>query len=436
MVLDFFQNTIDSKMTQHPNDMYRDLEQAFVNQQWENTTARYTIEEQNIDSNGQFIDFAFTEVEAWVNYVVGQTSTGLKNGDDFRQLTFRDLGHKCIRGRYYKMDNNYWIGDFTDEYDSIVTSMTIRRCNNFMRIIDPQDGSVYSAPCVIGYEMSSPSSQVSRYIITPNNHATVMVQGNADTLRLFKLNTRYIFGGRPFKLCGFQNAILDDLDTPTPTLLYLDLYLDEEHADDDLENQIADNGQYDYSIDILSDNMNLVKGANGKLEANILLNGVEVSREIAWGTSDGAVVSIDANGNYEVLGDVGQSVMITSSLATNPNVLDTITINIVDVADIQPTIVITPDFDKIRQHETQMFYISAIYNGKEYTDIDSSVSLNDTQQILQNDMVTIVKEGNAYHLTCSQFSSQPINLYLSISSATLAFETTETKEIKLVSMLG
>ena len=77
LALDFFQNTIDSKMTQHPNDMYRDLEQAFVNQQWENTTARYTIEEQNIDVNGEFMNFTFTEIEAWVNYVVGQTSTGL-----------------------------------------------------------------------------------------------------------------------------------------------------------------------------------------------------------------------------------------------------------------------------------------------------------------------------------------------------------------------
>ena len=432
-MLDFFSNAIDSGMTQHPNKMYRDLEQAFIDQQWENTTARYTIGEQVINNDGTFGSFEFNEVEAWINY---QTSTGLKNGDDFRQLTFRDLEHKCIRGRYYKMDNNYWIGDFTDNYDSVVPSMTIRRCNNFMRIVDPKDGSIYSIPCVIGYEMSSPSPQVSRYIITPNNHATVMVQGNTDTLRLFKLNTRYIFGGRPFKLYGFQNTILDDLDTPTPTLLYLDLYLDEEHAEDDIENQIADNGQYNYSIDILSDDMNLVRGAVGKLEANVMMNGEEVNREIAWGTSDGTIVTIDENGNYEVLGDIGETVEITASLATNPNVSDNIIINIVNVSDIQPTIVITPDFDKVRQYETQMFYISAMYNGQEYTDIDSSVSLSDTQQILQNDMVAIVKEGNVYHLTCSQFSSQPVNLYLSISSAAPVFEKTETKEIKLVSMLG
>ena len=35
-----------------------------------------------------------------------------------------------------------------------------------------------------------------------------MVQGNEDVYRLFKLNTRYILGGRPFKLLSYQNAIM------------------------------------------------------------------------------------------------------------------------------------------------------------------------------------------------------------------------------------
>ena len=75
-----------------------------------------------------------------------------------------------------------------------------------------------------------------------------MVQGNEDVYRLFKLNTRYILGGRPFKLLSYQNAINAYGDSK-PTLLILELYLDEAHVGDDIENQIADNSSIDYPMD-------------------------------------------------------------------------------------------------------------------------------------------------------------------------------------------
>ena len=100
------------------------------------------------------------------------------------------------------------------------------------------------------------------YLLTPNNHATVMVQGNADTIRLFKLNTRYILGGRPFKLWAYQNALNPNLSTDYDTLLYLDLYLDEEHDGDDIANQLADNSSMDYSGD---DDLNKILDNAGKL---------------------------------------------------------------------------------------------------------------------------------------------------------------------------
>ena len=68
-----------------------------------------------------------------------------------------------------------------------------------------------------------------------------MVQGNVNTLRLFKTNTRYVLGGRPFKLYGYQNALNLNLTTNYDTLLYLDLYLDELHDGDDLVNGVAYN---------------------------------------------------------------------------------------------------------------------------------------------------------------------------------------------------
>ena len=75
-----------------------------------------------------------------------------------------------------------------------------------------------------------------------------MVQGNEDVYRLFKYNTRYILGGRPFKLLSYQNAI-NAYGIDKPTLLILEIYLYESHSGDDIANQLADNSSIDYPMD-------------------------------------------------------------------------------------------------------------------------------------------------------------------------------------------
>ena len=53
-----------------------------------------------------------------------------------------------------------------------------------------------------------------------------------------------------------------NLSTDYDTLLYLDLYLDEEHDGDDIANQLADNSSMDYSGD---DDLNKILDNAGKL---------------------------------------------------------------------------------------------------------------------------------------------------------------------------
>ena len=243
LALPFFENGIaGGVITGSPNDEYRDMLQAYVNEQWDNTTALQNLQEQIEIGSGEY-----QEVEAMIANLIDLTSTGMKSGQDFIRVFFRDFTHEMIRGRYYKFDNNYWIVDDVSLHEGVAPLMTLRKCNNALRMIDPSNGEIFAAPCVVDYDMIAPSAQVSKYVITPNNHANIIVQANADTMRLFKLNTRFILGGRVFKLLSYQNALLDDLDNQVPTIMYLDLFLDEVHANDDLENRIADNGASDIS---------------------------------------------------------------------------------------------------------------------------------------------------------------------------------------------
>ena len=431
MILPFFQNGLNNGAIQTPNDYFRDQQQAAIDQQWDCTSAKYTIKEQF-----EFGSNVYNDIEVWIDYVVGLGSRGTTNGDDFRQLIFRDINHQVKRGLYYQFDGNTWITYFNDEVASLSKDAGVRRCNNVMRIIDPENGSIFSIPCVIDYDMTSPSQQVSSYIITPNNHATVMVQGNADTLRLFKLNTRYIFGGRPFKLLAYQNALIDESISPNPTLLYLDLYLDELHANDSIENQLADNGVYQYSIEIDSANMELTTGTTGTLGASIALNGEEVNREIVWASSDTSVATVDTEGNYKVVGIDGQSCQITATLKGNVNVTASIEIAVVSAESLQAKIILEPTFNRVRQYETVDFAVKASYGSQLYTPTNVTVSLSQDSIVLSNQYLSIQQSQDGYQIIGIRIAPNPQTLYVSVQNDSPEFTAISQFQIEATSMMG
>lgn len=432
MSLPYFENALSSSYIETPNDFFRNLQQAAIDGLFDCTSARYTIQEQdNIGAP------TYHNIDVWLDYVVGTTSSGVKNGWDFTQVMFQDINHPTYQGLYYIFDDNYHISYFYNKHDGLEKAVAVRRCNNTMKIIDPENGSVFSIPCVIDYDMTSPSQQVSSYIITPNNHASVMVQGNADTLRLFKLNTRYMFNGRPFKLLAYQNALDYSLTYQSPTLLYLDLYLDEIHNQDDIENGLAYNGDYNYSIQIDSNDMELINGSTGTLNATVLLNGEEVTRNIVWSSSDTKVVKIDSNGTYNVVGNIGMQATIQATLENNQDVSAQIVINVVDTESIQPNILMSPSFDKIRQYESIAFNIEVMYGSNLINELTNvQISLSPDSILLSNQYLTITQEGSQYVISANSISPTPQVLYITVQNTTPSFQTTEQFTLNVVSMFG
>lgn len=329
----------------------------------------------------------------------------------------------------YKFDNCYWLVHSYSEYDGVVQDCGIRRCNNFLRMIDPLNGSVFSIPCVVDYDMAASTVKVTKYILTPNNHAVVLVQGNQDTLRLFKTNTRFILSGRPFKLYGYQNAVEYSAEEQSSTLLYLDLYLDEIRDGDDIENSIAENETYNYSIFVNSKDLILSAGSSGSLSANVLLNGKEVERSIYWKSSDDDIVSIDMNGNYILNGEIGQVATITAYLDGNEKVFDSINITIGEQGE-DISILLNPSFDKIRQYSTINFEVEVYYNGNLIKDnLDISCSTD-------SEILTIFKNEDYYSITSEGISTDKQNIIVVASCSNPVFEKTENIEISAVSMLG
>lgn len=424
MQLKYYFNALENDMLLSPNEKWREQQQALYNAQWENTSARIVVKEQA----GIGLDI-FGDIEVWINKAIGTTSTFMKNGEDYRQLVFKDIDKPCLRGIYYQFENNWWITDFVNPSQGLVSDIVVRRCNNVLRMIDPDNGSIFTIPCVIDYDMTSPNVQVSSHIITPNNHAIVFVQANEDTMRLFKLNTRFLLGGRPFKLNAFQNALLQETLNSAPTVLYFDLYLDELHAKDNKEQQIAYNGDFVYNIMIDSNNLELANGTTGILSANVLLNGEEVNRVIQWSSSDCGIVNINQNGEYSVVGQNRDVATITAALDGNDNVRAQITITVADASTIQPLMVFSPVFDKIRQYQTITMDITVSY-GNEII-IPQIVQADSPSSILELSL-----NDNKLNIKCNNISVEKQLINIHVSNDNPMFNISKTIEIQCVSMLG
>ena len=414
-----------------PNDYYRDLAQSFIDQSWTNNAAKTPENGGEIKEQAGIGSDEYKIIDAWVKTTVGDVTTGMRDSGDFLKIYFRDIGHIVARGLYYQFFNSWWICNEFGHFNGIAQDCGLRRCNNVLKIVDPENGSVFSVPCVVDYDMSSPSAQVSRYIITPNNHATVMVQGNVNTLRLFKTNTRYVLGGRPFKLYGYQNALNLNLTTDYDTLLYLDLYLDEIHDGDDLVNGVAYNGDYNYKVKINSTDMTLSAGSTGTLTVDVVLNGKEVDRPVVWATSDCKIVTIDQNGNYTVIGEVGQSADIAVVLTGNEVVTDSIKITVGEPV-VEPEIYLDPAFNKIREYQTIEFKVKVSVGGKEIEPDTVGVSLENNG----NEYLGITQTTSGWKMTCYKRSSAPITLSVDVVSLSHNISKTAKFDIQAVSMMG
>ena len=418
----FFENEMIMGMCMTPNDAYRGAQQAFIDDQWENTVVETVVEEQDyIGAN------TYHKIHVWMSKVIGTTTTFMKNGTDYRSLMYKELDYFPERGTYFKYDNNYWISDFVNPSDGVVGNNTSRRCTNFLRIVDPENGSIFTAPCVLDYDMTSPSVQVSNAIITPNNHAIVIVQANPDTMRLFTYNKRFIIGGRAFKLTAYQNALMANVEEKKPTILYLDLSLDELHDGDDLVNQVANNGIYDYAI-ILNRSDFTIPDTTESIDivAYATLNGEQIDRPILWCSNNNSVVTIK-DGKLQV---VGKGVAtLRAWLKGNYEVYAEVKITVADKQEIVPVVIMENAFDSIRQFEIK--YAQFSVNSEKLTNL---ICILD-KGVIDNNVLRLSSDSSTMTVECLNPSKDVQTMYVEGDTESYGHVSAQFN-IKALSMMG
>lgn len=403
MDLPMYENLHQNRVTPHQH--YINQLQALINNRWNNSTQTSETIYQQYEIGSE--DYNVVDISIDIAIDIG---TGFKKGDDFKVFSYRDLSIKVPLGIMYRTNNDYWICTNTNRFGSPTNSVEVRRCNNVMKWIDPQNGSLYQQRCAIDYELSSPQPSKDKDVVVASGHIFVIVQGN-DITRSIRKNQRFIFNGQPYKISAYQTMLNNNMEDNNNTLFYIDMYLDTIQKSDDLVNNIANATDYVYTIEIQPDVAQQVNGFIGRAIATVEFNGEVVNKDVVW--SGNKYVTIDSDGHYTLNGNNGDIAVITASLNNNSDVYDQCSIEIVDsVVDVYD-IIINPSFDEVRQKQPMTFTAYLYQNGVRQDD-----EITWGYSGLTTDYFSLSQNGHTFTLSVLKLTNDPLTLTFSSEVAT------------------
>ena len=225
------------------------------------------------------------------------TRGDLVNWDGGNWLIISEIGHK--RYTYYKG--------------------IIQKCNYNIKF--NFQGTIKEFPAIVDSRVFD--IETNQYLSIPAGKIVVTIQDNADSTNI-ALNQRFIKMKEAWKVTGIdrtKNGLLMlycDLDTIIP-------------SDDDV-NEVANAGDYVYTLEITNGEIaSIQEGSTLQLNAQVKLNDNIVEKEVIYSSDNPSIASVDENGL--VTGISAGDCIIIASLAENPNVYDTITITVTALPD-------------------------------------------------------------------------------------------------------
>jgi len=409
----------------NPKNQYIDLFQQTLKDQFFNSSDWWTIQEETYAGSKEY-----TTIDVRVNHVIN-AETGLKLGDDWKTLLFKEIDHNIELGKQYIFDDNTWLTINTELIKNLTGTCTIRRCNNTLRWIDEPTGAYYEEPCAIEYMVKEPRDYATQGspFMTPGGFLHIEMQFN-ERSNLINQNQRFLFGNPEhwtcYKVVGtglndFRN--LTTYDNTTAKILSVDLianFLNEEL--DDIVNGIADVYTNLYTLDL---NKSTAEGSPTdtiQLLASVTYNGDSVTRPITWTSSNSNIVTVDANG-LATLKSIGNCT-ITANIENN-STSGSCAILVTSTPTTNTEIRITPDVNYILEGKSKTYSVYLYENDVQQPDTftvtcsGSSVpSANyNFQQVTSNSFAVsnILRDVSSYlTITCVSSGSvtRDYNIYL------------------------
>jgi hypothetical protein len=352
-----------------PKQQYIDQFQQTLNEQFYNSSDWWTIEEETAVGSQEYQNID-VRIESVIN-----AETGLKLGDDWKTVLFKEINHDAQLGKHYIFDNNTWLIINTELIKNLAGTATIRRCNNTLRWIDEPTGIYYEEPCCIEYMVKEPRNYATggSPFITPGGFLKIEMQFNERSNKI-KQNQRFLFGNvghwTCYKIIGtgindFRN--ITTYDNTTARILSLDLVADFINPDlDDVVKGIADVYTNVYTVTL---NMSTIEGAPGntlQLAARVTYNGDSVARTVLWESSDVHIATVNTAGLVTFVSN--GSCTITAGIENNP-VTASCAVTTKAIPAVNSYILITPDENYILEGIVKTYAVYLYENGVQQADV-------------------------------------------------------------------
>lgn len=340
-----------------PKNTYLDLFQETLNEQFYNSSNWWTVEEETAVGSG-----LYEEVDVRMAHVIN-SETGLKLGDDWKTVLFKNVTHCVSLGKLYVFNDNTWLTINTELIKNLTATCTIRRCNNTLRWINESTGAYYEEPCAIEYMVKEPRNYVTQGspFMTPGGFIHIEAQLNERT-NLIKENQRFLFGNAEhwtcYKIIGtglndFRNQ--ETYDGDTPKILSVDLIADFVNDElDDVTNGIADVNTNVYLVTL---SINSVSGSPNdtiQLTESVTYNGNSVTRDMEWASSNTSIASVSTSGSVTFVAT--GSCIITVNVEDNA-ASGSCLVTVSGSPTVNSEIIITPDTNYVLEGSTGTYSV-------------------------------------------------------------------------------
>lgn len=434
-MIEFYSNYLNN-IYETPDEKHRSLHQATLNNRFDDTTQLRVIKEQQIDSNGNVFfkpyndDSNYTDYEVWLSTVSDDLINDNKSFSDFVDILFKDMSHTVnYKGQYYKIDytdngNNYDYYICYDTINELRIPMKTKcvRCNNILKWIDDETGKIIEYPCYLGNDISSTNDYVTKKITVPNTRIIVFVQANEWTKKIVR-NQRFMFEhNTAFRVEAIDNFSKERKASGKVTYIKLYLQYSAILPTDNTTENLCSYYEPKYTVDIEQDDMEVESNSTGTLTAKFYIDDVlEVDyNNFKWKSSNNDVVTIQENGEYTVVGEVGTYANIICSLDGNDNVFDTIRLDVAENATSEKVLDITPNITSIYEEESVDLICNILNNGTQINNTNeteykiNSDSISGTQincnHYGKNGSYSIESIENGYRITNNKTTTEPLIL--------------------------
>jgi len=312
-----------NSLAQSPSEEYKDKLQAFINSKFDVASSYYTIEEESSSTPNSYVN---TDVR--INHMIN-IDTGVRLGDDWRELIFKDFDHVRNIGKKYRFDNFIWLTINSDTYKYPTASTNIRRCNWTLKWYN-DDGVLVQEPCIVDYVKmigSAMGNIDARQTREGNYERFVYLSRTSETLQL-KRDKRFFIDNLVFRITKIDSIGHYGL---------IELSLEEHQVNvetDDVANGIADyyirkpvDNSNTGTTEILEGSSTIATGANAVWTIYKKVNGIVQSDAYSFSII-GSGVSINTSTSNSVslkAGSVkGTTFTLRATNLTTSNIIDKI----------------------------------------------------------------------------------------------------------------